>query len=292
MPETIVVSPEPALLRLKPGEKATANVAIRNRSEEVEHYQLVVEGVPAGWAEIVPDQASAFPFQETNAHLNLHPPQGAVSATYHVLVRAVSQERAGMEGRGTVELEVPLTAPVAPPPPAVATTEPVVQASRTVAASQIQVKVEPVKEGALPPPAAQWRLLCKNAGVVLDTFSFGISGLRPNWLSIEPAEVTLKPGEEATAVLTIRPPQGTNAGVYAFVVRTFSHLNVNQRTEVPLKIEVRPSAGFRVGIFPKDAEAQGPREFKVSLTGDQASNCDLNIDLAATDTRQFLRFRL
>src|SRR5437588_592398 len=100
MADAIVIRIEPSLVQVKPGAQISANITIRNRTEEVGHYLLNVEGLPAGWAEIVPDQVSAFPMQDIPSKLNIHPPVGTRGATYHAAVRATSQENANLEVRG------------------------------------------------------------------------------------------------------------------------------------------------------------------------------------------------
>ncbi|MER3459335.1 MAG: hypothetical protein C4309_12505 [Chloroflexota bacterium] len=187
MADPVVITTDPTRIQIKPGEQASATALIRNRSEEVEHYDLRVEGVPEGWADIIPDQVSAFPLQEVRARVRIHPPQDAQGAIYTLIVRAVSQERPEVQGTGRIELDIPLSVqPV--------TTTPVEETRPTerkpeeerprpevqpVTASQIEVIAEPVTDTPLPPPAAQWRLLLHNAGNILDTFSFNITGIRP-----------------------------------------------------------------------------------------------------------------
>lgn len=294
MADPIVVTTDPARIQMKPGEQATATATIRNRSEEVEHYELRVEGVPEGWADVAPNQVSAFPLQEVRAQVRIHPPEDAQGAIYSLIVRAVSQSRPDIQATGRIELDIPIpvqpvvTPPVEQPPtstgePAPHPITPPVTGPGPVMASQIEVIAEPVEDSPLPPPAAQWRLRLRNAGNVLDTFSFNIAGIRPTWVSIDPTAVTLKPGEESIALLTVRPSEDTAVGIYPFTLRIFSHLNLNQRTEVQLKVEVKPSSAFALNVWPQDAEAQGMREFDVSLVSDKSSNTDVWIDLAASD---------
>src|SRR5258708_26323723 len=107
MADLIVVRVEPVLVQVKPGAQGSANITIRNRTEEVGHYQLSLEGLPAGWAEIAPDQISAFPMQDVQAKVAIHLPVDARGATYHAAIRAVSQENPAIEVRGTLDIEVP-----------------------------------------------------------------------------------------------------------------------------------------------------------------------------------------
>lgn len=296
MADPITLSLDPASLRVKPGDRATTTLTVRNRTEEVEAYRLRCEGVPEGWVEFSPDQVSAFPLQSVSAQVIVHPPAEARGATYHLVVIAASQENSGVEGRTQLDVDVPVpatvttpqpqpTTPVGPRPETLGGPEPTpkVQAPPPQTASQIQVRAEPVTDSKLPPPARQWKLVLKNAGSVLDSFSFSIRGVRPEWVNVEPPEITLNPGEEGSSLLTVTPSPETAAGATAFTLRTFSHLNLSQRTEIPLQVVVAPRAAFRLAIYPRDAETQGQRDFQVNLLSDANSNTDLQIALAASD---------
>ena len=253
MADAIVIRVEPVLVQVKPGAQVSANITIRNRTEEVGHYLLSVEGLPAGWADIVPDQISAFPMQDIPSKIVIHPPVGTRGATYHAAIRAVSQENTAIEVRGNLDIEVPApvaTAPIGPPPSipemhgpgnTQSTAIPTIpQTVRNQTAAQIEINAELLKDSKLPPPAVQWRLSLHNAGGVLDTFAFSITGIKAAWVRLEPAQLTLKADERASALLTITPAPDTPSGTYPLVLRTFSHLNMKQRTELPLKFDVRP----------------------------------------------------
>ena len=83
--------------------------------------------------------------------------------------------------------------------------------------------------------------------------------------------------------MTVQPSPDTAAGRYPFILRTFSHLNMSQRTDLSLALEVRSSAGYSMTIDPKDAESQGQRDFRVVLTSNPTSNTDLYLNLSASD---------
>jgi hypothetical protein len=282
MADSIIVRVDPAQLQIKAGEAKTAAITVRNRSEEVAQYWLKTgDGQPA-WVEFVPDQVSAFPLEETRAQINLHPPAETPGATYHITVRAVSQSNPALEGQVNLDVLVdPAVQKVAPPPTEGVAPRVVDRAPQT--ASQIQVKAELVKDTKLPPPATQWRLSLHNAGNVLDTFSFSTMHISPEWVTVDPTELTLNPGEDGSALVTVAPRDNPSAGTYPFTLRTYSHLNLSQRTELQLKVEIRPSAGFKLTVFPREAESQGPREFKITLASDASSNTDVSVDLAASD---------
>src|SRR6266498_1883063 len=161
MPDTVVVKVEPAALQAKPGSQSSADVTVRNRTEEVGNYILSIEGIPAGWATITPNQVSAFPMQSIQSKLVLQLPADARGATYHATLRAVSQDNPALAGSIPLDIDVPapiqttgfvppLTVPesritgqtsttgVPPPPPP--------PPPRTQTASQIEVLAEQLKD--------------------------------------------------------------------------------------------------------------------------------------------------
>lgn len=282
MPDSIVVRVDPPQLQMKAGEQKSAAITVRNRSEQVAQYWLKIGDGQPTWTEFVPDQLSAFPAEEAAAQINVRPPADTAAATYHITVRAVSQDESGLSGQANLDVQVDAVQRTPPPPPSDTVTPRVVDRAPQTA-SQIQVKAELVKDSKLRPPAMQWRLMLHNAGGVLDTFSFSTLHIPPEWVTIDPTEVTLNPGEDSTALLTVAPANNPIAGAYPFTLRTFSHLNLKQRTELPLKVEIQPTAGFKLTIFPREAESQGPRDFQVTFASDSASNTDLSLDLSAAD---------
>ncbi len=295
MPDLIVVTLDPAHLQLQPGGKASATIIVKNRSEEVENFTLTLDGVPSTWGEITPDQLSAFPFQEVRAQVAVHPPAGTQPAIYRLTICAKTQDQSGTEGRGLLEVELPAA--------------PVIEADMTVqvakiqtdkpgpvnapgarstpvrpqTAVQIELRVEPSTDNPLPPPAMQWKLRLKNAGNVLDTFGFSFNGIPQNWVSIDPVEMQLYPNEEGASMLVVRPGADTKAGTYPFTLRAFSHVNMNERTEVGLKIDVKASLGFQLEVTPREAEIQGVRDFQVYLSSTPSANGDMWLDLSAHD---------
>ncbi|MBI5876501.1 MAG: hypothetical protein HZB53_02540 [Chloroflexi bacterium] len=322
MPDSVTLKLDTAAVQVKPGASATVRLTVRNRTEEVGNYTITIEGVPAGWVSASPEQVSAFPMQDIQADISVNPPADATGAVYHVQVRAATQSGSGGVTQLDVDVPATFVPPappqrsVPPPPPTTApessarraptasppksmpesrprqpftpppaappaTSSADSSAQRTQTAAQIEVVAEPIK-GA-PPPAVQWKLALHNAGTVLDTFAFSIAGIKPAWVKLQPAQVTLNPDETGNATLTVTPPQDTAAGSYPFVLRTFSYLNLNQRTDLPLKVDVTTSAGFQMAIDPKDIEAQGQRDFRVVLSSTPTSNTDLWLNLSAAD---------
>ncbi|MGB8645982.1 MAG: hypothetical protein WCF84_12150, partial [Anaerolineae bacterium] len=155
--------------------------------------------------------------------------------------------------------------------------------ARLAISSQVQVKADLLQNQALPPGACQWRLTLHNAGNVLDTFSFSVQGIAPEWARIDPVEVSLSPNEQATAVLTVTPRDDTMAGDYPFVLRSYSHVNVSTRTDINLKLHIPPRGGFRLDFPIPEIQSQGEAYYAFSLVGDPITNIDIEANLTASD---------
>jgi len=285
MPELIVVTVDPAHIQVQPAGKAEANIVLKNRSEEVENYILSLEGVPPEWADINPNQLSAFPYTEVRSHISVHPPDNTQGAIYRLTVCAKSQEREGVQGRGVLEVDVPAPQPQIFTPVVDTQTDKVKppDSSPFQIASQIELRAEPNPVNPPPPPAVQWNLRLRNAGKVLDTFGFSFSRIIQNWVTIDPVELQLYPGEEGTASLVVQPASDTKAGSYPFTLTAYSHVNINERTDITLNLDIKASLGFQLDVTPREAESQGGRDFQVWMSSIATANSDLQLDLSAND---------
>lgn len=271
---SVPINISPEQLQLKPGEQKSAKVTVHNRLDQVGEYFLKVEGVPPEWADIVPNQVALFPLEETRAEIKVHPPASASGATYHITVRAVSPSRADVQGQALLEVQIPN--PASSNPAASAPAPRVIVPNKPQTAAQITLRVEPVNDNT-------WQLRLRNTGSVIDTFELSTANLPPAWVQFDTYSLTLKPNEEAGATLRVVPERNAQARTYDFKLRVISRLNSREQTELPLQFQVRASAGFKLDLLPREAESQGARDYKLSLTSDPNSNADLWLELSATD---------
>jgi beta-lactamase class A len=238
MADPIVVRPDRARIRVEPGGHASTNIAFHNASDAVGHYRLTLTGTPAGWAKLNPEQVSLFGSEDKHVELRLEPPPDAQPAIHPLTLHATSQTRPIVEVITLVEVEVP--APAQPATPAPGPSEPVVAPQRSQRDDDIEVRAEPLDGAGLPPTAGRWRVQVRNAGRILTTFGFGVAGVRTAWLSADPPQVPLMPKESQEAVLTVCLSDETPVGPQSLILRTYSHLNLQKRTEIRLRLEVRP----------------------------------------------------
>src|SRR5438309_8305392 len=69
----VAVTVEPSVLAIEPGDEATCDVHVRNRSNIVDQYDIQVSGEPSRWAFAEPSMLSLFPDAEGVAKLRFRP---------------------------------------------------------------------------------------------------------------------------------------------------------------------------------------------------------------------------
>src|SRR5206468_1452992 len=131
-----------------------------------------------------------------------------------------------------VTVDAPEEIPPPPPPPrpdAVAAPDYYV-----ITSPNIEVEVEEVPDAPVPPTAGQWRVWVRNAGSVITNFGFGVFNLSPRMVGVDPPDLSLRKGERASALVTIRLADETLPATYPFYLRTYSFLGMDERTEIAL----------------------------------------------------------
>lgn len=271
MPDAIIVTLDPPRASVKPGQEAMIGVTVHNDSDEVETYELSLEG-PAevlGWLELQPTErtVSAFPMQDAQAKVIVRPPTGTPGAPYFFSVRATSRSSSSVQAVVRLNFDVDAPPPVAAPPvaappidtptihpmtipstPPTASATPPSGPSSTAAPDlrtgpAIEVVAEEVADPSLRPTAGRWRLRVRNAGLSAGTFGFSVLDVSPRMVSVEPPEMKLDPGEAATARLTVRLGDETGEGTRSLAVRTYAFGDPERQSETPLALLVRRSNG-------------------------------------------------
>jgi beta-lactamase class A len=276
MSDAIVVTLDSPKTKVKPGQETLVGITVHNNSEDVETYELALEG-PAqalGWAELQPKERTiaAFPMQDAQAKIVLRPPTGAPGATYILGVRATSRSTAGAQTVATLEISVD----VPPPPPQLVVDDkpaekpidsPGIDSSRQQASvsprderrdGTIEITADSAPDPSLPRTTGEWRLRLRNGGLTTQTFGFSALEISPRMVSVEPPEVTLRPAETATALLSIRLSDETPEGNVRFGLRAYAYNDPRQRQDIPLAFLVRAPSGSSRGATTASTGATGP----------------------------------
>jgi hypothetical protein len=131
----------------------------------------------------------------------------------------------------------------------------------------------------------------QNTGMVVDHILLDVLGDAKSWVTVEPAELNLLPGADASARLTFRPPRTATprAGVVPFAVRVMSQEDPDGSAIEEGAVEVGAFVGVTTELVPRTA--QGRRRGRFRLIVENKGNQPTNIAVSAADPDLFLEFR-
>ena len=104
----VTVALEPAIVAVKPGEEATCEVRVRNKSNVVDRYDIGVSGEPSGWTIVEPSMLSLFPDADGTAKIRFRPARspdlGAGRKAFAVTVQSKASANVSARQDGAVEV--------------------------------------------------------------------------------------------------------------------------------------------------------------------------------------------
>ena len=108
MSEKISVTLSPDRLQVGPGESVETTVTIKNASDVVEAYSVVIEGIDAEWCTLSVSSLSLFPGDQEQVSLTIQPPKTTAgkAGTYNVIIKVASRRDATIESTAQLALEV------------------------------------------------------------------------------------------------------------------------------------------------------------------------------------------
>jgi hypothetical protein len=132
----------------------------------------------------------------------------------------------------------------------------------------------------------------QNTGMVVDHILLDVIGTAKSWATVEPAELNLLPGADATVRLTFRPPRTATpkAGVVPFAVRVMSQEDPDGSAIEEGTVEVGAFVDVTTELVPRTA--QGRRRGRFRLIVENKGNQPTNIAVSAADPDLFLEFRV
>lgn len=131
----------------------------------------------------------------------------------------------------------------------------------------------------------------QNTGMVVDQILLDVLGEAQPWATIQPKQLNLLPGADATARLTFRPPRASAplAGSVPYAVRVMSVEDPDGSTIEEGVVEVAPFVELTAEVVPKTAE--GRRRARFRLMVENKGNLGVSADISATDPDLALEFR-
>ena len=94
--QELVVLAKTVHLSVIPGNSTTASILIQNKSASIDHYRVVVEGIPANWIPAPPPALQILPGDQQEVKLIIQPPLATSSrpGRYPITVRVISHKDA------------------------------------------------------------------------------------------------------------------------------------------------------------------------------------------------------
>jgi type II secretory pathway pseudopilin PulG len=135
-------------------------------------------------------------------------------------------------------------------------------------------------------------LRVRNAGSVVDEFTFEVLGPASDWTVVAPAVLRLLPGSEERATITMRPPRSADAaaGDVPFGIKVNSKEDPSGSVVEEGVVTVAPFAEVTAELLPRTS--QGSRRVRHELAVDNRGNERLNVDVIAYDEDERLEFEV
>jgi hypothetical protein len=135
-------------------------------------------------------------------------------------------------------------------------------------------------------------LRVRNAGSVVDEFTFEVVGTPADWITVSPEVLRLLPGSEEEATVTLRPPRSADVGSGAipFGIKVNPKEDPAGSVVEEGTVTVAPFAEVTAELLPRTS--QGRRRARHELAIDNRGNDQLNADITAFDDDQLLEFEV
>jgi hypothetical protein len=153
------------------------------------------------------------------------------------------------------------------------------------AAVQLQIKSDLVK--VTPGSSESTTVSAKNLGTKVEEFRFDVHG--PTWIVVEPAVVSVYPGQEGSGVVQVAPPRipSSVAGVTPFQITATSAVHRNVSSSVACRADVAPYFDLAAELVPTSSTGRRMTRHRVNL--ENRGNAPLRVGLRPADVADRLR---
>ncbi len=150
---------------------------------------------------------------------------------------------------------------------------------------QLQIKADLIKVA--PGSAESTAFTVKNLGTQVEEFRCAVTG--PDWITAEPAVVSVFPGQEATGTVQAAPPRQPSAvaGIAPFRLTATSTVHASISSSAAGRVDVAPYHELADELVPTSSHGRGLTRHQITL--DNRGNVPLRITLRTTDVADGLR---
>ena len=155
--------------------------------------------------------------------------------------------------------------------------------------ANIGVSLSATKLELAPGESAETTIIIRNQGQIVDDFILKVEGLEPTWWTLSVPSVSLFPGDEDMAKLTLHPPKegGARAGSHTFQIKVASRANPQEVTTEDVFLILRGFAAWEVDMAPTKVVG---RSGTYRLTVNNSGNTDVNLVFEGKDPEEGLRY--
>lgn len=152
--------------------------------------------------------------------------------------------------------------------------------------------LEPTALHVAPGDEATASLRVRNAGTVVDEFTFSVLGDPGAWTTVTPGVVRLLPGQEEQVTVVMRPPRSAEAGAgeIPFGIKVDAKEDPAGSVVEEGVVTVAPFAEVTAELLPHTS--QGRRRARHDLAVDNRGNDLLNAEVTAWDDDELLEFEV
>jgi hypothetical protein len=155
--------------------------------------------------------------------------------------------------------------------------------------ANIVLSLSATKLEVAPGESVEATITIRNQSQIVDQFGIRIQGLSPTWWTLSTSSVSLFPGDQGEAKLSIHPPKEaeSKAGSYSFQVRAVSQANPEEITEEEAYLILR---GFLVWDVEMSPTKVVGRSGTYRLAASNSSNTDTTLIFEGKDPEEALDY--
>ena len=137
----------------------------------------------------------------------------------------------------------------------------------------------------VPGQAVRIKVSVRNVGTIVETYDLSVLGPARTWVSVAPSEISLFPGDEGTAVVTIKPPRTPNmlAGRYEVAIKATSQVLWAERAVAEFSVTVAPYHQFKAVIARSTLELKTKTSTYLQIVNEGNSSTKFSVDVTDPD---------
>jgi hypothetical protein len=136
-----------------------------------------------------------------------------------------------------------------------------------------------------PGQAVRIKVSVRNVGTIVETYDLSVLGPARTWITVAPAEISLFPGDEGSAVVTIKPPRTPNmlAGRYEVAIKATSQVLWIERAVAEFSVTVAPYHQFKAVIARSTLELKTKTSTYLQIVNEGNSATKFAVDVTDPD---------